>query len=295
MVTTIGLDAALAVHHGNALTGETPYWDAATGVLWWIDVQGQRLLGCDLKGGFQCWDLPSMPGLVAGRRKGGLVLGLEDGLYGFDPAAGLGPRLVAVEADDPRTRINDGKPDPEGRLWFGTMDKTGGGQPIGSLYRLDPDGSLSRQRQGVRIPNSIAVSPDGRRLTFADSRSHVVEAMAYDSATGTAGLPSPFARYDAPATPDGSSFDRDGNLWIAVVEAGRVERRRPDGTLDCVIELPVSRPTMPILGGADGCTLFITSQRRFLSTAALAAQPLAGDLLAVRVDVPAAPPFLAAL
>ena len=93
------------------------------------------------------FNLPSMPGLIAGRRRGGLVLGLEDGLYAFDCDAGLGERLVAVEAEDARTRINDGKPDVAGRLWFGTMDKTGGGAPIGSLYCLDPDGTLRRVRR----------------------------------------------------------------------------------------------------------------------------------------------------
>jgi sugar lactone lactonase YvrE len=82
-------------------------------------------------------------------------------------------------------------------------------------------------------------------------------------------------------------------VWIAVVGGSRVERRRPDGELDTVVELPVSRPTMPMLGGADGKTLFITSQRRFLTAEALRAEPFAGDLLAVRIDVAAAPAALA--
>jgi sugar lactone lactonase YvrE len=288
--------AALPVHAANAVTGEVPFWDARTGVLWWLDIQGQRLLGFRPRDGeTQVWNLPSMPGLIAGRRAGGLILGLEDGLHHFDPRAGLGARLVAVEADDPRTRINDGKPDPSGRLWFGTMDKTGGGAPIGALYRLDPDGRLHRMRADVRIPNAIAFSADGRRLHFADTPTRTVEAINVDPATGELGASVPLARLSEGLLPDGACVDAAGGLWLAVVEGGRLHRYLPDGTLDATVKLPVSRPTMPILGGADGRTLFITSQRRFLDTARLAAEPLAGDLLAMRVDVPAGPVDLVAL
>ena len=121
-----------------------------------------------------------MPGLVIGRERGGLLLGLEDGLYAFDADHGLGDRLIAVEADDPRTRLNDGKPDRNGRLWFGTMDKTGTGEPIGALYRLDHDGRVTRIRSEVRIPNAICFSLDGTTVYFSDSRSGVLEASPYD-------------------------------------------------------------------------------------------------------------------
>jgi len=288
--------AAFAIHHGNAVTGECPYWDAGTGLVWWIDIQGQRLLGCAPSGGDAVEHaLPSMPGLLVGRRAGGLLLGLEDGLYPFDPATGLGNRLVAVEADDTTTRINDGKPDAAGRLWFGTMDKTGSGAPVGSLYRLDPDATLHRIRAQVRVPNGIAFSPDGARFHFCDTRSRTVEVMEYDVATGTPGAPRPFARFADPILPDGACIDAQGGYWIALVDAGRIERYRPDGTLDFVVDVPVSRPTMPMLGGPDGGTLYVTSQRRVLSVAELGRQPLAGDLLAVRVPFAAYAPFLAAI
>ncbi len=284
------------VHCANAVTGEVPYWDSSTGTLWWVDIQGQRLLGfCPGSGDTECHNLPSMPGMIAGRRQGGLLIGLEDGLYPFTPGTGLGARLIAVEAEDVLTRINDGKPDSAGRLWFGTMDKTGQFQPIGALYCLDLDGTLRRVRSKVRIPNGIDFSPDCRRMYFAETHRRVVEVMDYDASTGTPGRPAAFATMPEPILPDGCCVDAEGGVWIALVGAGRVERRMPDGTVDSVIELPVSRPTMPILGGADGRTMYITSQRRVLDASQIAAQPLAGDLLAVRVDVPAGPARLTAI
>lgn len=294
-VRTIGRHESIAIHHGNAVTGECPFWDARSGMLWWVDIQGQRLLGCSPDSGDSVEHaLPSMPGLLVGRRKGGLLVGLEDGLYPFDPAGGLGERIFAVEEDMPATRINEGKPDPIGRLWFGTMDKSGSGAPVGSLYRLDLDGRLTRVRTEVRIPNAIDFTTDGSRFFFCDTRSRTIEVAAYDQVAGTAGPPRPFAQFAEPGAPDGSCIDAEGGLWVAVIDAGRIERFRPDGMLDLVVELPVSRPTMPTLGGPDGCTLFVTSQRRVLSAQELARQPLAGDLIAVRVPYSARPPFLAA-
>jgi sugar lactone lactonase YvrE len=92
--------------------------------------------------------------------------------------------------------------------------------------------------------------------------------------------------------PDGTCVDADGGIWIAVVGGARIERRLPDGSLDLTIKVPVSRPTMPMLGAADGRTLFITSQRRFLASEQLTLEPLAGNLIAVRVSHSAHAPNL---
>lgn len=281
---TIAVDDILPVHMADALTGEAPFWDAARGTLWWIDIQGQRLLGFEpASGRMSSHRLPLMPGFVVSFAHHGLVLGLEDGIYPFDPATGVGERLFAVEADLPTNRLNDGKTDPAGRLWFGSMDKTGNGAPVGALYSLTPDGSLHRHRSEIRIPNAIAFSPCGRTFYFTDSRSQVVEAFDYDVAGGAFGNGRPFARFAEDEHPDGACTDADGGVWIAVVNGARIDRRRPDGTVDLRVELPVSRPTMPMLGGRDGRTLFVTSQRRFLGTRALKQETLAGQLLATRV------------
>lgn len=289
-------EAAVAVHQANALTGEVPCWDASCETVWWVDIQGQRLLGFSRRTGCaQEHNLPSMPGLVVLRRSGGLVIGLEDGLYPFDPATGLGARLAAVEADDTRTRINDGAVDAAGRLWFGTMDKTGSGQPIGKLYCLSADLSLRVVRTNIGVPNATAFSPDGRTFYFADTPTGKIEACDYDVDTATPGPPRTFVAYQGGERPDGVCVDAEGALWIAVVDGGRLERRLADGTLHTIVELPVSRPTMPILGGGDGSTMFITSQRRFLDAAQLAAEPFAGDLLMMRAEVPGVAPRLAAV
>jgi sugar lactone lactonase YvrE len=292
----IGRENVFAVQTANAVTGEAPYWDETSATLWWVDIQGQRLIGFSPDdAATTIHNLPSLPGVLTGRRSGGLVIGLEDGLYAADPVTGLGQKLIDVEPDKPLNRLNEGKADTRGRLWFGSLDKTGQFLPQGSLYRLDLDGSLTAVRTGMRIPNAIDFSPDGRRMYVADSHQRHVEAMDYDPATGTAGAPSVFLETPEGTMPDGCCVDAEGAIWVAIIGGGRIERRLPDGALHTAIELPVSRPTMPMLGGADGRTLFITSQRRLLTPDGIKREPLAGDLLAVRVDVPARHVNLAAV
>ena len=292
---TIPATAVQAVHRANAVTGECAFWDAPSGFVWWIDIQGQCVLGyAPATGEQRIFNLPSMPGMLAGRRRGGMVVGLEDGIHEFDPVSGLGAHLVVVEADNPLTRINDGRPDSAGRLWFGTMDKSGRAQPLGALYRLDPDLRLTRIRENVAIPNGIAFSLDCRRMYFTDSATHMIEAIDYDPSTGALGESHIFVTYSDSLIPDGTCVDAQGALWVAVVEGGRIERRLPDGTLDLIVEMPVSRPTKPEIGGPDGTTLFVTSQRRVLSRDKLRTEMLAGDLLAVRVGKHATKPYLVA-
>lgn len=285
-----GSDAVLPVHCANALTGEVPYWDAQRQTLWWADIHGMRLLGfTPHTGRTEVYNLPGLPGLIVTDQHGRIVTGLEDGFYTIDLPSGQARRIIACDEDDARTRINDGKVDPCGRLWFGTMDKSGSHAPIGSLRCLDLDHTVRVIRRDIRVANAIAFSPDGRRLYFADSATQTIEAIAYDPQAGAIGAARVFARWAGNERPDGACTDAAGALWIAVMNGSRIERRLPDGTPDTIIELPVSRPTMPVLGGRDGRTLFITSQRRLPNGGAVTAEPLAGDLLAVRVDVPGHP------
>lgn len=267
-------------HDAMALTGESPLWDPDRKILWWIDIQGQRLLGyIEAAGEHVAIPLPSMPGLVALSRDGRLIAGLEDGLWTVEPETRSMQRAVEVEADDSRTRINDGKPDRDGRLWFGTMDKTGSGAAIGSLYRLDPGQRVVKIRSAVSIPNAIAISPDGNIFYFTDSLTQKILAHPIDRETGDLGEPEIFARYEAEEKPDGACVDADGGLWIAVISGSRIDRFHANGQFDRSFPVPVSRPTMPMFGGADLRKLFVTSQRRFLNAEELARQPAAGSLL----------------
>ncbi|MDA1090529.1 MAG: SMP-30/gluconolactonase/LRE family protein [Proteobacteria bacterium] len=276
----------------RVLLGESPVWSAQEKCVYWIDILGPSLLRTDLiNGETMSWGLPSRPGMIALRGVAGLIIALEDGLYGFNPPTRQLSRLCHFEEDRPENRANDGKCDIAGRLWLGTMNNTDSTQETGGFYRFDP-GLVATQVGGAyRIPNGLAWSPDDTVMYHTDSRAGMVYAYDYDAGTGERSGEREFFKFDREKTGsvDGAAIDIEGGYWTVLYGGGKLIRLLPDGTLDREIPLPVSQPTMPAFGGADMKTLFITTAAQNLSEGELKAEPLAGGLLALNVDVPGHP------
>jgi len=270
----------------RALLGESPVWSDAERAVFWIDILGKHLHRTyPSTHETTTWDLPSHPGMIALRESGGLVIALQDGLYGFEPASARLELLVPLEADMPENRANDGKVDSAGRLWLGTMNLRDGSQPTGGLYRIDTDGTVAKINHGYRIPNGLAWSPDDEVMYHTDTRSGVVDRYAFDKASGSISDRQDFFKFDRQTEGgvDGASIDSEGNYWVAFYGGSKIRRILPSGDVDEEISLPVSQPTMPAFGEADGKTIFITSARQNLTGDSLAKQPLAGALLAITV------------
>lgn len=272
----------------RALLGESPVWSAAENCLYWVDILGRALHRTDpASGDTETWELPSQPGMIALRRQGGLIVALEDGLYGFDPPTGRCDLLVPVEADAPANRANDGKCDARGRLWLGTMNGTDSTRPSGNFYRIDADLNVTRIGEGFRVPNGLAWDPDDRVMYHTDSRTRYVSAHDFDATTGEMSGGREFFAFDREkgGSVDGAAMDTQGGYWCVLYGGGRLIRVTPGGDLDTDIPLPVTQPTMPAFGGADMKTIFITSASQKLNEDERASQPLAGGLFSVHVDV----------
>lgn len=276
---------------GEDLLGETPLWCAATQTLLWLDIDNALLQRWHPASGRQDsfrFDARHV-GTLALAQPGEVLLGLDLALQRFDIARGLLTPLCQVEPATLDNRLNDGRCDAQGRLWVGTMDNQLS-RPNGAFYRVDPDGSVHRQFGDVIVSNSVAIAPDGRTLYFSDTRSFVTWAFDLDAASGTLSRQRIFVDHGATRDrPDGACVDAAGCVWNAIFGGGRVVRYTPEGAVDRVVALPVSNPTCVCLGGPDLRTLFITTARKFLSTEQLRAQPLAGSVLALEVDVPGLP------
>jgi sugar lactone lactonase YvrE len=272
----------------RAELGECPVWSPAENVVYWIDIHGRKLhrTAPDTRT-TRSIDLPSRPGMIALRKKGGLVVVLEDGLYGCDRSSGALDLLVSLESDQPENRPNDGKCDAAGRLWVGTMNLVREGEPTGNFYRIDPDLTVTKIGSGFGIPNGLAWSPDDKVMLHTDTCANVVWRYEFDPSTGERRAEQPYFHFDAPATGgvDGATMDAEGGYWIAMYGGSKLLRLLPDGSVDRDISLPVSQPTMPAFGGRGMRTLFITSALQNLTDLDLRAQPLAGGLLAIETDV----------
>ena len=270
-------------------TGESPVWDAARACLWWVDINGPSLFQLTpATGAVAQWDFAEALGCVAVRADGALLLALRSGLVRFDPATGE-QSVIAAAPYDPKTyRFNDGKTDPQGRFWVGTMHEPRT-ERSAELYCLTEVGLESRASD-VMVSNGLAWSPDGTRMYHSDTRAHAIYTYPMDPATGQIGARTVFATLPPEGgRPDGAAVDAEGCYWSAQFAGGRVLRFSPTGDILEEIRLPVSRCTMVAFGGADLQTLYITSACEGLTEAEQAAEPLAGSLFKVAVSVKGQP------
>ncbi|HEV6966971.1 SMP-30/gluconolactonase/LRE family protein [Roseateles sp.] len=278
----------------RCLLGESPLWHPIEQALYAVDIPGRQVLrwraGADTP---EAWPQDAEPGCIAAREAGGLLVARRDGLWALDTSSGA-QRLVSPPPYDPaRLRFNDGKVDPAGRFWVGSISDAR--EPEAALYRFG-DGGFTAEVPGLTTANGLAWSPDGRRMHWSDTKAHRIYVADFDAATGQLASPRVFAEF-APRTagqayggrPDGAAMDAEGCYWVAMFEGGCLLRLSPSGEVLRRVELPAACPTMPAFGGADLRTLFITTARDKRPAEELERQPLAGAVLQLRVDVPGSP------
>jgi len=212
-----------------------------------------------------------------------------DGFGFLDLNTGTITRTANPESELPNNRFNDGKVDRAGRFWAGTMDDSCAG-PVGSLYRWDPNGTVTRMATGFICSNGLGWSPDNRILYFTDSMIRTIWAYEFDLASGSLGARKVFAELAKDdGVPDGLTVDSEGFVWSAIWDGWRVIRYAPDGRIDREIRMPVQRPSSCMFGGDDLKTLFITSACVELGWNSLCRGPLAGALFALQCEVPGLP------
>ena len=268
----------------RSFIGEGPVWDRRIDRLAWVDILEGRLHLTARDGATRTIQLPSPVGCLVPRASGGWVVALADGFWSVSDDGAV-ERLVDVQSDRPDLRFNDGKCDPAGRFWAGTMalDHRPG---AGSLYRLDADLGVHRMVDGVAISNGIDWSLDGTTMYYVDTPTHRIDRFEFDPETGGISDRRPFATIDpADGNPDGLTVDAEGAVWLALWDGWTVRRYLPDGSIDREIRLPVSEVTCPAFGGPDLDELYITSAWELLSETQHADEPLAGGLFRVRPGV----------
>lgn len=267
--------------------GECPVWDDRLACLWWTDIQESRLLRWD-------WDTRTVTVMVLPERLGAfgltddpewLVAAFASGFALYHPATGRRRWIARIALHDRGIRLNDGRVDPAGRFWAGSMveDAARAQGARGSLYRLDGDGRVHRMKDGIMIANGICFVQGGRVMHFADSPTRRI--MSFQVAQdGHIQQESLFATVPPPGVPDGADSDAQGMVWNAEWGAGRITCYRLDGTIAQQIMLPVSQPTCVAFGGPLLDHLFVTSAREGLPPEQ--DEPMAGDILVYQLATP---------
>jgi sugar lactone lactonase YvrE len=292
-------DPAVRVAVASAsLLGESPLWHPREQVLYWCDIPGRRLNRFDpARGDLAHWSFDTELGSCAPMLDGGLLLAMRDGLCRFDARSGTRSPLAAPPYDTRVERFNDGKCDPQGRFWVGTIYEPRDAARA-ALYCY-ANGTLERRAEGITVSNGLAWSPDARTMYWSDTKAHTVYAFDFEPVAGALSRKRVFAQWPAkqPAQaldgyggrPDGAAVDAEGCYWCAMFEGQRLLRLAPTGELLREVVLPVRCATMPAFGGHDLKTIYVTTARENRSPAELAETPLAGCVLALDVDVPGLP------
>ena len=268
--------------------GEGLLWNEQRQSIWWTDIECSTLFEYDpVSDTLQTWDTPHRVacfGFVEGEDT--LIVAFDRGIALFEPSSGVTGWLVGPDVPGAGLRFNDGKVDPTGRFWVGTMvEDPSKASGSGGLYRLDVGAGLVECLADVTISNGLCWSPDQSVLYHADSPTNSIRAYAFDARRGTLSGGRVFARTAKGVHPDGSTVDANGGVWNAQWGGGKVVRYSDNGDADLTISLPVSQPTCVTFGGADLDLLFVTSARQGLSEAALAGEPLAGSVFVFRPGV----------
>lgn len=288
---TAGVPFELVLDSGSELA-EGPVWDADNQTLVWVDILAGRVHRFNpARGTDESTEIGTPVGAAVLAQGGGLVLAVENGFIALD-ADGAVSQVAPVEADRPDRRMNDGKCDSAGRFWAGTTayDFEPGAS---TLWRLDPDRTVTALHEGMVLCNGMGWSPDDSTMYVIDSFAYRIDAYPFDAVTGTLGDPWRLVDFQPGGMPlpDGMTVDADGNLWVAMYGGWELHRYTPAGELDAVVPMPVAQPTSCTFGGANLDELYVTTASQGLSDEDRAAQPGAGGIFRARPGVTGLPSF----
>lgn len=277
----------------EAILGEGPVWDEVEEKLYWIDILSGSLFAYSLREKKnRTYDAGAHLGAVALRRKGGLLMALQTGFAFFDPIERQLTHVTDPEPHIPDNRFNDGKCDPSGRFWAGTLSYTLG-EGAGTLYCLDTDLSVSPKLQDLTIPNGMAWNSSRDRFYFIDTPTGTICSFDYDDGSGKISNRE-IVRYidSSEGFPDGMTIDDEDGLWIALYGGGKVIRIDPvSGKTLFEVQLPVPKVTSCTFGGPELDELYITTAREHMSKEEIARWPLSGSLFKAKLPFRGKPAF----
>ena len=271
---------------GNEV-GEGPLWSSENQTIYWVDIPKHLIYRYALENeNLEVFDVGLPVGALALRESGGIVAATKRGFAFWDFLSEDLVFLVDPEEDKPETRFHDGAVDRCGRFWAGTMSDSDPHGSHGSLYRLDPDGSVARMDTGFTVSNGIGWSPDDKIMYFTDTMRSVIYAYDFDIAAGTLENRRSFVTVpDGEGFPDGLTVDSEGFVWSAIALGYKINRYDPDGILEREIQVPTAFVSSCTFGGPGMDDLYITTGWEPLNDDEKVSQPFAGDLFKVSTGI----------
>jgi sugar lactone lactonase YvrE len=270
----------------RCLLGEGPLWDMPNGRIVWTDILANAVYAFYPERAHTVrFDVGEMVTALAPRDAGGFLVATTHGVGVLDLEAGRLEAAAEVESSS-TTRMNDGKCDPGGRFWVGSMALDPDDAGIASLYRVDRDLSVTRVLNEVTVSNGMDWTADESAMYYIDSARQRVDVFDFDKSSGVLGARRTLvdiAKEDG--LPDGMCVDEDGCIWVALAYAGAVRRYSTEGELLATVEVPTSIVTSCCFGGVDLSDLYVTSAAEYVAEERRALEPHAGGLFRCDVGV----------
>lgn len=280
----------------QASLGECPLWDTSKNVLFWVDIEKPSLNCFDpITGRNAAYILPENIGCIGLRKSGGFIAGLRSGLWLLDEKAQLQDCIARPVNDTSISRFNDGRVDPWGGFWAGTIYEPRD-QPLAKLFRVDLELNCRKIAENILVSNGVAFSPDRYWAYHSDTPNYIIYRYPLNPDTGEIiGPRTIFHQFPyGNGRPDGAAVDSDGFYWSALFEGGRIVRISPEGEIVSEYPIPAYCPTMCAFGGSDLKTLYVTSASHSRSNEELSLYPESGNIFAMRTDIAGIPePFYA--
>jgi sugar lactone lactonase YvrE len=205
------------VHDAPMLVGESALWHEVESALYWVDIEGLTVNRLHAASGkFSSWKMGSNPSALAIDDNNCLTVATRNGLLRLNTTDGAETPIADAPYDTSRVRFNDGRVDPAGRFWIGTMYEPRD-QPAAEMYVLDRDKLRCAWRGGMTNSNGLAWSLDGRTMYHADTTSHRIDCYDYDLASGEQSnrrtiltFPGDKSALEYGGRPDGATMDSEG-------------------------------------------------------------------------------------
>jgi sugar lactone lactonase YvrE len=275
----------------DAQLGEGAFWNHTTGELFWVDILEKKLYRYHPESQTNVgYDMPSYIGTVVPQTDSTAVVALTDGIYIKNMNNGSLTLLSNIEADQPNTRFNDGKADPKGNLWVGSMDLEEK-NPNSKLYRVSPQGEAEIMLDSITISNGLVWNQKADTFYYIDTPTLKVRAFDYNADTQTISKPRTAVLVPEPlGFPDGMAIDADDKIWVALWNGNAVVRFDPlTGEVLQKIEVPAHNVTSCAFGGPDLDILYITTASIDMTEEEHRTYPLAGSIFKVIPGVKGVP------
>lgn len=259
--------------------GEGPLWHPEREQLFWFDILNGRLHTRE-ENTTRTWQFDEFVSAAGWVSRDELLIASESKIFVFNLRTGTSTPILALEADNPATRSNDGRADPWGGFWIGTMGK-GAEAGAGAIYRFYK-GELRCIVPDLTITNAICFSPDRRYAYYADTADKRILRQPLDPDDGwLVGKAEIFLDLSGEdRNPDGAVVDSAGNLWNAQWASGRVAVYDPGGRFIDAVQVPGAHSSCPAFGGPDLATLYCTTAQQGISQTVLDAEPAHGQTFA---------------